>query len=97
MNNDYKVGKVYIWQNQVGAFAYLNGKETTVVGPKELAFHSGTFRLVEFWPTDTPCNCDVPEPHTLAAFRGDLRPKDPPSGEQKVMSWFKTKPVLEPA
>lgn len=97
MNNDYEVGKVYIWQNQVGHLARLNGQETMVTGPKELAVDMATGRLIEIWPTDTPCNCDHPEPHALAAMRGDLRPKDSPSGEQKVLSWFKTKPVLEPA
>lgn len=93
----YEIGKVYIWQNQAGAFAALNGTETTVIGPPmrrpDALFNANTI----FQETDTP------PPDYLRAMvstnalagPGDLRPKDPPPGERTVRAMFKLpEPVL---
>ena len=94
----YEVNRVYIFQNQVGMFAYLNGQETTVIGPPRklpnpLCGHGGLHQ-----------ETDTPPPHWLRgvtetnvfAGPGDLRPKDAPPGEQSVLDLFKL-PELEPA
>lgn len=90
----YKQGVVYIWQNQVGVFACLNGTECIILdGP----FPPCDDVDKQWWWTDT----DSPEypndlNHGMIAFAGDLREKKPPSGELKVLEWFK-QPELEPA
>lgn len=86
----YVIGKVYIWQNQTGETAFLNGSETIVMeAPK----------LYGFWPaplqrTDTQHPSD-PKIFALAA-EGDLRLKEPPTGELSILELFK-QPQLEPA
>ena len=74
MKNFYEVGKVYVWQNLTGPWAQDNGKETTVIGNFIKFGESGGQE------TDTP--------HPLGghffALKGSLRPKNPPSGEQKI-------------
>jgi hypothetical protein len=90
MKNFYEVGRVYIWQNQVGPFAYLNGKETTVIGDavklsnpvlKSGGLHQETDTPPPVFIKDATSNC--------CAGPGDLRPKDPPPGEQSVIDMFK--------
>lgn len=81
----YEIGRVYIWQNQVGEFAPLNGTECTIMSPGR-------------WQTDINgrhyfgWDTDAPDPHgkdyIIAAEAGDLRPRGTPSGERKVMQMF---------
>ena len=91
----YEVGKVYIWQNVTErGYEYLNGSETTVIGPAKnmCSLISGETSYAQ--ETDSYCkrykvNC--------SAKAGKLRPKNPPSGEQLVRDMFQPKPVMEPA
>jgi hypothetical protein len=94
----YEVGKVYIWQNQVGEDAFLNDQETTVLaGPWDF-IHKLDGKRFTGWLTDT---YDPNYPHDpgnrIIALAGDLRPKDSPKGEQKIMAMFKTNKELETA
>ncbi|WOH61932.1 hypothetical protein [Bradyrhizobium sp. BWC-3-1] len=95
MKNFYEVGKVYVWQNQSGPFAYLNGKETTVIGH---AFKLQNPILSSGGPhqeTDTPPPSWLPHATTnCCAGPGDLRPKNPPPGEQSVLDMFKQPDVV---
>lgn len=79
----YEIGRVYVWQNQVGPFACLNGKETTVIGPLESHWQYPT-RIGQ--RTDT---LDPTAPGVLHAEHGDLRPKNDPKGERGIMDLFK--------
>lgn len=81
----YEVGKVYIWQHQVGQFAYLNGTECTVTGPRVAFWSSITNSTARGWPVDTK----VFEGEQTYADVGDLRPRDTPSGEQRVLDQFR--------
>ena len=87
----YEVGKVYVLQNCTGMDACLNGTETTVIGPPE-SYFSAVEDYRFGWPTDST-NAYGP----VMAFPGDLRPKNPPSGEQLIRTMFEPKPVMEPA
>lgn len=92
----YQVGKVYIWQNQVGQYAFINGAECTVIGPEQIYIRKdGGF--AKGWPTDMITGQSVDNQTIWRAFAqpGDLRPKEPPSGEQSIMDQFKL-PVREP-
>lgn len=93
----YEVGKVYIWQNMPGKHSYLNGTETTVVEPlKEvLASIAGT-RAQWVWQQRTDTKC-IDSHRYMGAMAGDLRPKNPPTGERLVRDLFEPKPVMEPA
>lgn len=95
----YKQGVLYIWQNQKGEYAYLNGTETTVLsGPnKPIGVGMPTWRETDSLMQGKP---DLHKWY-LVAFPGDLREKNTPNGERKIMEMFtktitKT-PVLEPA
>lgn len=94
----YEINKIYVWQNQVGEYASLNGVETTVVSEAfDFTLHS-TFETRIAWQTDTYApGCPRIEENRMVAFVGDLRPKDPPSGEQKILELFNNVPELEPA
>jgi hypothetical protein len=82
----YEVGRVYIWQNQVGDWAYLNGTETTVIGPR-VAYTSVKDGSKQWgWPVDRPIHSKGWQAYALL---GDLRPKNPPPGEQKIIDLFK--------
>lgn len=93
----YKQDVVYIWQNQVGEYAYLNGVEcmlTSGINPPDI--DSDKY----YWWTDTkhvkaPLEEQGPE-WTMMAWAGDLREKYPPSGERSILELFK-QPELEPA
>jgi hypothetical protein len=81
----YEVGRVHIWQNQVGDWAYLNGTETTVTGPPKWYWNlDGKKVLVQSTDTESPIRG-----HMIGAFPGDLRPRDTPSGERQVFDMFK--------
>ena len=91
----YEVNKVYIWYNQVGEFAYLNGVECTVTGPFE-RFTSAMTNTPEWgWPTDT-AGYPPWDNRVTYAEAGDLREKNPPTGEQSIKNLFKL-PELEEA
>lgn len=79
----YEIGKVYIWQNQVGELAYINETECTVLGPP-LEFLMNDGRLLIGQITDTECTVNG----GIFAERGDLRPKNPPPGEQLINEMF---------
>lgn len=62
-----KVGDVCIWQNVEGAYAFLNGTETTVTGPltlREVCDCEHPQRQYLTYLTDTHV---VPNQHPLAA------------------------------
>lgn len=82
----YEVGKIYIWQNLAGYYAVLNGTECTVIGPVTRYRNLQLGGLMYAQPTDTqsPTRAGA----TMVACRGDLRPKDIPSGEQSVRDLF---------
>lgn len=88
MKDFYEVGRIYIWQNAVGIWEHLNGKETTVTGHLEM--HDNCFNRQGKYMgqrTDTPSfqvagNFIIAEP-------GDLRPKDLPPGEKSITDLFK--------
>lgn len=86
----YTIGKVYIWQHQTGMYAHLNGSECTVVAE---AWQRNIRGLT--WETDTPILYKG-RWTVMIAFAGDLRPKEPPKGEQLVLDMFKM-PEVEPA
>jgi hypothetical protein len=80
----YEVGRVYVWQNQVGEFAHLNGTECTVTAPGVVI--DGVMQ----WATDAP----APNPcYVVVAYMGDLRPRDTPSGERSIMELFEMVPA----
>lgn len=80
----YEIGKVYIWQNQVRQYAKLNGTECTVVDEaKNFLMPDG--RTARGQLTDTPGSNPA---NRMFAERGDLRPKNPPSGEQLINEMF---------
>lgn len=86
----YEIGRVYIWQNQVGEASAYNGTECTVLEAEQ--WHetpSGELKLGQM--VITQCG------KIKGAQRGDLRPKNPPTGEQKIRSMFEPKPVMEVA
>lgn len=83
----YQVDRVYIWQNQVGELAYLNGTETTVIDA-EMRFLTPEGRSERGWPTDTTKVVDGVV-WVYFAQAGDLRPKDLPPGEQSILNLFK--------
>lgn len=89
----YEIGRVYIWQNQVGDLVFLNGSETTVTGPP--ARHqtlTGPVRLGQLTDSEAP---GMPK-YRLIAEAGDLRPKNDPAGERGIMDLFKL-PEVETA
>lgn len=90
----YEIGKVYIWQNQVGPMSSFNGQECTVLGPPIplpvdiFGGAPGLGQMTDFvWEY-------LGVPYRAFAVKGDLRPKNPPSGEQSILSLF-TQPVVE--
>ena len=91
----YEKGKVYIWQNQVGEHAFLNGTETTIIeGPYyDILFENG-YRGIS-WKTDSKPAQEGPGV-SMHAFPGDLRLKEPPPGQAKIFEMFKL-PQLERA
>lgn len=81
----YEIGRVYIWQNQVGVMGHINGTECTLTG-SSMRYRSvldGQWR--DGWPTDTL----APPGLTAFAEPGDLRPRDTPSGERRVLDLFR--------
>lgn len=89
----YEIGRVYIWQNQVAGYARINGQETTVTGSaREVRGVDG--RVFVGQRTDTPGVFYTKG--FIFAERGDLRPKNPPSGEKSISDLFKA-PSHEPA
>lgn len=94
MKNLYEVGQVYIWQNQTGELAYLNGTECTVLGDM---CEWGGENLPGFWGQETDSlSSDDMGVFSWIAEAGDLRPKGTPSGESSITDLFKL-PELEPA
>ncbi|WP_290872081.1 hypothetical protein [Aquabacterium sp.] len=90
MRDIYEIGRVYIWQNQTGEMAFLNGTECTVVG------HMEYFKILNRddweWGQETD---SFDHESDFMAQAGDLRPKDPPPGEKSISDLFKL-PQLEP-
>lgn len=82
----YRQDIVYIWINQVGKYAHLNGTETMVVSDAKVAkCEDGVIRTV--WDTTTPSG--RPGGY-MWAYAGDLIPrKDTPPGELKILELFK--------
>lgn len=86
----YEIGPVYVWQNQTGNWAYLNGTECRVLGPVErfrsvLTHDIQVGQLVDTVPPGKPTWCAYVTP-------GDLRRRDPPpSGEQSIFDQFKVR------
>lgn len=80
----YELGRVYIWQNQFGEMAHLNDTETTVL-TRPLAVNTDGGRRIVAQVTDSPA---PPGMYTMAE-PGDLRPKNPPSGERKINDMFR--------
>ncbi len=88
----YQQGKIYIWQNQVGQLAYLNGTECTVTSCKMRFLSVFDNRWYEGWPTDSKplyeyWGACIAEP-------GDLREKDAPSGERMITQMFEPRKLL---
>lgn len=81
----YEIGVVYVWQNQVGRLACLNGLECVVIGPAKTYFGGGDWQYG--WPTDSQLP-DAMIAHEVMAFPGDLRRKQPPTGLATVLAWF---------
>lgn len=88
MRNFYQVGAVYIWQNLVAQHNH-NGKECTIIGS-----------IKEF-----VCKCDgktyigqatdeIENGNNIMALKGQLRPKNPPSGEKSISEMF-SKPYVK--
>jgi len=92
----YEVGKIYIWQNQVGEYAYLNETETMVLGGPFNSYSGSTGKPVVEWETDSEIPSRFPNHFAMMAFAGDLRLKEPPPGQAKIVDMFKL-PKLEPA
>jgi hypothetical protein len=93
----YEVGKVYIWQNQVGECAALNGTETTVLEGPFVWITTVTQARQTGWLTDSYLPGEEKnDPNQMVAFFGDLRLKDPPNGEKIIMELFK-QPEMETA
>jgi hypothetical protein len=90
MKNFYEVGRVYVWQNLQGAFAYLNGKETTVTGDAKM--HSDRFGNHEVGQTTDTSTGDG---GFFIAGKGMLRPRRPPPGEQSVLDMFKQPDMVD--
>lgn len=86
----YEIGVVYVWQNQVGEYSHLNGRETMVTGPATDAYDA-QWRRFRAWPTDTPpVNQRPPGRIDWIQFAeaGDLRRKQPPTGEESILRMF---------
>jgi hypothetical protein len=92
----YKVGEVYIWQNQVGELTYLNETETIIIQGPHPFYREDKNEIVDGWDTDSPLPNSAPPDFVMVAFEGDLRPKDPPRGERSILELFK-QPEVETA
>lgn len=90
--NWYEVGGLYVWHNQVGEAAYLNGTETVVTGDICDVCYRGEL-IGRGQPTSTIAD---DEGNHWYAEPGDLRRKEPPPGQQSIINMFK-QPQLEPA
>jgi hypothetical protein len=67
----YEVGRVYIWQNQVGALESLNGSETTVIEKGAYALSDETQKIIFAWKTDSMAiNPRTSKLSTVYAVRG---------------------------
>ena len=91
MSTMYQCGITYIWQNQTGRHAHLNGQETQVTSEYRTFSGIGFLGTRKGWATETP----TPYGGFVLAEPGDLRPKNPPSGERKALELFNDKPVME--
>lgn len=92
MKNWYEVGKVYIWQNQVKTMAFLNGTECVILG--NMDSHWCEIAGGPRWGQETD-SMDPSDECYYFAEQGDLRPKNPPPGEQSITNLFKlTEPEL---
>lgn len=88
----YEVGKVYIWQN-CKYKPHMNGQECTVTSVPRMVWDGRETFLAQ--KTDSPSSENTSG--FWFARAGQLRPKNPPTGESKTMELFQPKPVLEPA
>jgi len=82
----YEIGVVYVWQNQTGSCAWANGTECVVTAPGR-SYISITGQVRYGWPTDT-VHPEYPPMCTVMALAGDLRRKQPPSGELSIIRMF---------
>lgn len=89
----YEIGRVYVWQN-LKSGAHLNGTECVVLGPVRRLRCPNTGDIWMGQETDT---IDPLDGQVVYAEKGKLRPKNPPTGEQKIRSMFEPKPVMEVA
>lgn len=89
----YEIGRVHVWQNCTGGKAFLNGQETTVTSGMVDFFVSSHNVMIRAQWTDTVGTDGL----LVGALPGQLRPKNPPTGEQKIRSMFEPKPVMEVA
>lgn len=83
MRNLYDVGRVYVWQNLRWPYECLNGLDTTVTD--DILHCDVTGRNGQ--QTDTIWQCSG---SPMIAEAGDLRSKNPPSGELSVLDQFKS-------
>ncbi|WP_426078680.1 hypothetical protein [Janthinobacterium sp. PSPC3-1] len=83
MKNLYEVGRVYVWQNQRAPYERLNGMETTVTSGIVVKTLHGEQHCGQ--KTDT-IGQRTGKP--ILAEMGDLRPLNPPPGEQSVLELF---------
>lgn len=78
--NILKVGDICVWQNQVGAHAYLNGTECTITAPLDMRLVRdayGTVSIELVYGVDA----QIPWFNEVYAGPNELRLKDEPSPE----------------
>lgn len=80
----YEIGKVYVWRNQTGVSAHINGEECVPEEPAANYRNILTGQTV--WGQRVVNSDGVP----WIAFRGDLIQKNPPPGEQSILDLLRT-------
>lgn len=88
MRNFYEVGVVYIWQNLIEHCTH-NGKECTIIGDIQefVCEYDGKTHLGQ--KTD-----EIENGNNIMALKGQLRLKNPPSGEKSISEMF-SKPYVK--
>lgn len=91
----YQKNCIYLWQNQVGEYAFLNGTEVLVLSEAIPDFVCNDGSTCTAWLTDSPALRSEPgDPWDMYAFEGDLVPKQRPTGLDLILGAFKV-PELE--
>ena len=81
----YEMGVVYVWQNQIGEMAHLNGTECTVTSAPAVYWCVIARAYIRGQKVDTPLSKPG---YWYFASPGDLRRKQPPTGIVTVLAWF---------